>query len=400
MLSLSPRRIVPCVVAAALWALAEPLSTVCAAALRSVQSAPSVSRGEELPSRFTDKAYWQLIGDLSETGGSFRSDNFLSNENAFQTVIPELRTTLPQGGVYVGVGPEQNFTYIVALRPKLAFIVDIRRQNLVEHLLYKAFFELSPTRADFLSRLFARRKPADLGASTQVESLLAAFLAAAPSDDLFKDNLQAAKDKLVKDHRFVLSEEDLRGLEYVYSAFYHGGPELNYSYIPSDRGLVNGFGTGFPSYADLMSESDGQGEHRSFLASEENYRVLREYQRNNAIVPIVGDFGGDKALRAVADYVRQRGATVTAFYTSNVEQYLFMEPYAWRRFLQNVATFPIDSKSTFIRSISNRGFPFARFRRFSPSARASTALSPMVEVVRAFNAGRIHQYEDIVSMSK
>src|SRR6185295_15519125 len=110
------RRIVPCVVAAALWTLAEPLSTVCAAALRSVQSAPSVSRGEDLPSRFTDKAYWQLIGDLSETGGSFRSDNFLSNENEFQTVIPELRTTLPQGGVYVGVGPEQNFTYIVALR--------------------------------------------------------------------------------------------------------------------------------------------------------------------------------------------------------------------------------------------------------------------------------------------
>ena len=383
---LSRRRIVLCFAAAAVCALAWPL--------------PPVRAAEDLPSRFTDKAYWQLITDLSEAGGSFRSDNFLSNENAFQTVIPELRATLPQGGVYVGVGPEQNFTYIVALRPKLAFIVDIRRQNLVEHLLYKAFFELSPTRAEFLSRLFARRKPADLGASTPVDSLLAAFLAAAPSEDLFRDNLQAAKDKLVKDHRFVLSEEDLRGLEYVYSAFYHGGPELNYSYVPTDRGLVNGFGTGFPSYADLMSESDGQGEHRSFLATEEHYRVLREYERNNAIVPVVGDFGGDKALHAVGDFVRQHGAMVTAFYTSNVEQYLFMEPYAWRRFLQNVATFPIDSRSTFIRSISNRGFPFARFRRFSPSARASTALSPIAEVVRAFNAGRIHQYEDVVAMSK
>src|SRR5438552_6533893 len=130
MLPLSRRRIVLCfAAAAAACALALPLAPVRAA--------------EDLPSRFSDKAFWQLSADLSEAGGSFRSDNFLSNENAFQTVIPELRAALPQGGVYIGVGPEQNFTYIAALRPKLAFIVDIRRQNLVEQLLYKAFFELS-----------------------------------------------------------------------------------------------------------------------------------------------------------------------------------------------------------------------------------------------------------------
>jgi hypothetical protein len=117
-------------------------------------------------------------------------------------------------------------------------------------------------------------------------------------------------------------------------------------------------------------------------------------------VPVVGDFGGDKALRAVGDYVRAHGATVTAFYTSNVEQYLFREAYAWRKFLQNVATFPIDAKSTFIRSISNRGFPFTQFRRISPGARASTALSPIAEVVKAFNGGRVHGYDDVVAMSK
>ena len=114
-----------------------------------------------------------------------------------------------------------------------------------------------------------------------------------------------------------------------------------------------------------------------------------------------GDFGGDKALRAVGDYIRQHNATVTAFYTSNVEQYLFQEAYAWRRFLQNVATFPIDSKSTFIRSISNRGFPFSQFRRISPSARASTALSSDQRGrSRRSTRGQIHRYEDVVAMSK
>ena len=72
--------------------------------------------------------------------------------------------------MYLGVGPEQNFTYIVALRPKLAFIVDIRRGNMNEHLLYKAFIELSADRADFLSRLFARPRPAGSADKTRTSS--------------------------------------------------------------------------------------------------------------------------------------------------------------------------------------------------------------------------------------
>jgi hypothetical protein len=353
---------------------------------------------EALPSRLSDKAFWQLVNQLSEAGGYFRSDNFLSNESAFQTVIPELTAMLPTGGVYVGVGPEQNFTYIVALRPRLAFIVDIRRQNLIEHLLYKAFIEVSSNRADFLSRLFARKRPADLAANASVEALFAAYAGVTPSEELFKANLQAAKDRLVHHHKFSLSPDDLKNLDYVYSAFFRGGPELNYSFSPS--GVGGGFGGGFPSYRELMIETDGQGMRRSYLASEQSFSVLREYQKNNAIVPVVGDFGGDRALRAVGDYVRAHNATVTTFYTSNVEQYLFQEAYAWRKFLTNVATFPIDARSTFIRSISNRGFTFSQFRRYSPGARASTALSSIPEVIRAFNAGQIHEYTDIVKLSR
>jgi hypothetical protein len=352
---------------------------------------------ETIPSRLSDRAFWQLVTELSETGGYFRSDNFLSNENAFQSVIPELKSTLPTGGVYLGVGPEQNFTYIVALRPKLAFVIDIRRQNMIEQLLYKAFIEASSNRADFLSRLFARKRPSELLNDATVEALFAAYADVMPSEALFRSNLQAARDRLVNDHKFALSPDDLKSLEYVYSAFFRGGPELNYSFSPSG---VGGFGGGFPSYRELMVETDGQGEKRSYLATEENFRLLREYEKNNMIVPVVGDFGGDKALRAVGDYVRAHEATVTVFYTSNVEQYLFQEANAWRKFLANVATFPIDGRSTFIRSISNRGFTFSQFRRYSPGARASTALSSIPEVVRAFNSGQIHEYTDVVKMSK
>src|SRR5215813_9537478 len=109
-----------------------------------------------LPERLSDIEFWNLITGFSEPGGYFRSDNFVSNESAFQRVIPALKKRIKPGGVYVGVGPDQNFTYVAAFGPRLAFIVDIRRQNMLLHLMYKALFELSSNRTEFLSKLFSR----------------------------------------------------------------------------------------------------------------------------------------------------------------------------------------------------------------------------------------------------
>jgi len=350
---------------------------------------------ESLPSRLSDEAFWGLVNDFSEPNGFFRSDNFLSNEVEYQWVIPTLTSTLDPGGVYLGVGPEQNFTYIVALRPKLAFIVDIRRGNLHEHLLYKAFIEMSADRAAFLSRLFARKRPADLPPSADVEQLMAAYQHEEASAELFDRNLLEARDWLVKHHSFALSDDDLSGLEYVYKAFYEGGPDLNYSF--PNGGFFRG--GNFPNYADLMSETDEHGEHRSYLASEDQFRALSEIEKNNAVVPIVGNFAGPKALRAVGEYLRQHNATVTAFYTSNVEMYLFQQGDDWKKFYSNVATLPFTDKSTFIRSVSNRGLRF-QFRNSAPGARASTRLNPIADLIRAYRAGRIDGYYDVIAMSK
>src|SRR4051794_21013315 len=74
---------------------------------------------DTLPARLSDEDYWRLVQQFSERAGTFPSDNLLSNERTLQTVIPELTRTVEPGGVYLGVGPEQNFTYIVALRPRI-----------------------------------------------------------------------------------------------------------------------------------------------------------------------------------------------------------------------------------------------------------------------------------------
>src|SRR5438045_6238713 len=119
---------------------------------------PVAALAEPLPKQIADDAFWRLVTGLSEPGGSFPSENFVSNELNFQLVLTRLRAATKPGGAYLGVGPEQNFTYIAALQPGIAFIVDIRRQNLIQHLLFKAIFEMAPDRAAFLSILFSRQR--------------------------------------------------------------------------------------------------------------------------------------------------------------------------------------------------------------------------------------------------
>src|SRR5436190_3282437 len=254
---------------------------------------------QELPIRITDQEFWKLVTDFSEKGGYFLSDNFVSNERLFQHALTELKRDRETAGAYLGVGPEQNFTYIVALQPRIAFIFDIRRQNMIQHLMYKALFELSSDRVEFLSRLFSRARPDNLNASTNVTDLFAAFADVSPEPELFRENLGAIKDRLIKDHGFTLTTDDETSLEYVFSAFFIGGPNLAYS-----RTFPPGI---MPSFEELMTEVDESGEHRSFLATQDTYETMRQFEMNNLLVPLVGDFAGPKAIRSVGDYLKERG---------------------------------------------------------------------------------------------
>ena len=104
----------------------------------------------------------------------------------------------------MGVGPEQNFTYIAALKPAMAFIVDVRRGNLQMHLMYKALFEMSADRPDFVSRLFSRKRPAGLTAASNVRDIFQAYAVGARPDD------EAVRGELQGDHRSPAEDARLR----------------------------------------------------------------------------------------------------------------------------------------------------------------------------------------------
>ncbi len=303
---------------------------------------------DTLPSRLADEEFWRIVQQFSERAGTFPSDNLLSNERTLQQVIPELTRQVKPGGVYLGVGPEQNFTYMVALRPRMAFIFDIRRGNMALHLIYKALFELSADRAELISRLFCRKRPAGLTASSSVAQIFDAFAGTKSTEELYVENVRAVVNHLTRTHGFVLSADDLLRLQHDYRAFYLYGPAIQYS---SSRNA--GRREKEPTYADLMAATDSDGQLRAYLASEESFAFLKQLETDNLIVPLVGNFVGPKAIRAVGDYLKERGATVSAFYVSNVEQYLRQDG-TWPRFCANVAALPLDDVSTFIRSVRDQ----------------------------------------------
>jgi hypothetical protein len=103
------------------------------------------------PAQLDGRAFWAMVQKFSEPAarftpkGGYRPDNLISNERSLQEVMPTLLQAR-RSGAYLGVGPEQNFSYIVALEPSIAFVIDIRRENFLLHLLYKALAEESADR--------------------------------------------------------------------------------------------------------------------------------------------------------------------------------------------------------------------------------------------------------------
>jgi hypothetical protein len=300
-----------------------------------------------LPTELSSDAFWTLSTELSEAAGTFRhSDNLVSNELLYVHAVQRLRA---RGGVYVGVGPEQNFSYIARLEPAMAFIIDIRQENRNLHLLYKALFETSRDRVEFVARLFSRQRPAGLGDGASVGDVFAAVENAAPSAAILEDTTRQVHAHLLDTHKFPLPAADLASIDDALKAFFAQGPAIHYGWSRPGSDP-------YPSYRTLMTATDLGGRSRSYLASDDSFGLVRDLHRRNLIVPVVGDFGStDGAIDRVGDYVRQRGSRVSAFYSSNVEVYLSNRQAT--AYCRSLANLPVDAGATFI---SNKWLrPFA-----------------------------------------
>jgi hypothetical protein len=346
-----------------------------------------IAPSRSLPARLSDSSFWKLVTDISEPGGYFRiTDNFTSNEGEVGELSSMLRTSGVSGDVYMGVGPEQNLSYIAAIRPKMAFIVDIRRQAVMQHLMFKAMFELAKDRADFLTLLFAKRRPAAIDSSTTIQKIWDLYWNVPTDTVLGRATIKRIVEHLTKKHGFTFTADESGQLTSVLEAFQYYGPVISTRGAPGGRGGGNGGG-----FADMTLSYDRTGVPQTFLSTEDNYRYVKELHEKNLIVAVSGDFGGAKAIRAIGAWLKQQGGVVSAFYVSNVEQYLFQDGKA-DAFYANVATLPVTPKSVFIRPYSMR-----RYGRGYDTGGPIRSLCPIEAFLRTVTAGKVRMNDDALA---
>jgi hypothetical protein len=330
-----------------------------------------------------DSPFAGVIERLSEPGGYFDTDNLISNEASYLHVIGGLRDLGLQGGAYVGVGPDQNFSYIAQIRPELAIIVDIRRDNLLQQLLFKALFELSADRAEYLGLLLSRHLPETRGPLVDAEQLVAHF------DNLpFDATLQtAARDRIVgrlEGYGLELSDSDLATVDRFHRAFGEGGLELRFQSFGRAPQYY------YPTLRDLILERDREGRQASYLASEAAFQVVRSLQLRDRIIPAVGDLAGEEALPAIARYLDEQGVPLSSFYTSNVEFYLAGDGKL-DDFLANLARFPLAPNAVIIRSVFRTPLP-----QSVPGYGSTQLLQPIDSLLAAHADGRIRGYGELI----
>lgn len=337
----------------------------------------------QAPAQLSDAEFWRILTELSEPGGRF-APQLMSNEDSAQFVMPDLAAAVRPGAAYVGVGSEPNFTYMAATRPSIAFIIDIRRDNMLEHLMYKALFDIAPDRSTFVSRLFSRQAPPAALAGASAAALFAAYRTRAADPALLDDTTRLVADRLVRARGFALAPADLETIAGFLASFATAGPDS-----------LKGFGDGtMLTYAELMAATDLAGRAHGFLESEDRYGRVRDLQQRNLIVPVVGDFAGDKALRGIGAYLRSRQSVVGAFYVSNVERYLF-EQGRERRFYANVAELPTTPGSVFVRSVTTDISRRLSIPIPDGTARWRTFVAPMGACLDGVRSGRIQAYRDL-----
>jgi hypothetical protein len=296
--------------------------------------------------RAAAQSFASLSEQLSEPNGDFDTDNLISNESSYLHVMPALEQGGVTGGVYIGVGPDQNFSYIARIRPASAFIIDIRRDNLLLHLLFKALFAASRDRIEYLSLLTGRQAPERLDSwrDATIEKIVKYLDEAKPQSASALAVTAERLHEAIRKTGIKVSDQDLATIDRFHGQFIRAGLSLQFQSTGRPAREY------YPSYRDLLLETDRRGRQLCFLASEDDFQFVKGLEGKDLIVPVVGNLAGPHALAAIGQEISRRGEKVSAFYISNIENYLFRDG-SFSRYMENVKKLPHTDKSVVIRSL-------------------------------------------------
>jgi hypothetical protein len=334
------------------------------------------------------KSFAALSARLSEPGGYFDSDNLISNETSYLHVIGKIRELGVSGGIYIGVGPDQSFSYIAKIRPKMAIIIDIRKDNLLQHLLFKAMFARSRNRVEYLCTMFGKPFPKTKGWESRGVKELSEYIDTTASDaKLFEKTSKDIRQDIQK-FGIPLTQTDLETIGKVQHAFFSAGLDIRYSsYHRPPRSI-------YPPYRELLLETDLSGQQQNYFNSEDDFQFIKRLEDQDLIVPVVGDLSGPQAMKAIGQYVTEIKEHVSAFYVSNVEFYLQRQG-TFDKFTENVKTLPIDNRSVIIRSYFNYYAP--AHPQAEPNHFSTQLMERIDDLLKQCASGECESYNDIVT---
>jgi hypothetical protein len=311
--------------------------------------------------------WFRRIFRLSEAGEPFISDNVVSNETSL--LQPAAALEALRGGVYVGVGPEQNYTYIALSRPDYAILIDLRRDNALLHLLYKSLFERASSRFEFVCMLLGRpyQKELEPTADVSIDDLLAALVRVAPDAAWHERQYQLLAEGLQR-YDLGLSSQDLGRIRHFYQLFFDRQLELRFE-------LHQANSRNYPSLGQLLRLRSASGRG-TFLGSNESFATVQRLHRQHRIVPVVGDVSARRPLTPIAEELRQRSLVLRTLYISNVEQYLIGQP-SFQGWLDNLRQLPHDEHSVLLRCYLDQG-------RRHPRQRVGSRATTLAHGLQAF----------------
>ncbi|HEY7818616.1 MAG TPA: hypothetical protein VIG29_10385, partial [Vicinamibacteria bacterium] len=187
---------------------------------------------------------------------------------------------------------------------------------------------------------------------------------------------------------FPLDTKDREIIEFTYRSFFeeqlglrfksHGRPPMPYH----------------PTYRSLLLARDPSGAPAHFLSRSDDYQHVRKLARDGRLVPIVGDFAGPHALKAIGKFALEQGETITAFYVSNVEFYLLRSDL-FASYAENVRSLPVRDSSVLIRAYFSYGYPH-------PAAleghRSTLVRQRIVRFLELFDRGAYEDYWDVSTL--
>jgi len=332
--------------------------------------------------------FLQLINQLSEPGGFFDSDNLISNETSYLHVLGKMREMSIQGAVYVGVGPDQNFSYMAKIRPHMVFIVDIRRDNLLQQLMFKSLFSRARNRLEYLCLLFGKPYPKTKGWEQRSLKELVDYIDNTPSNQKQFEKTLVDVGRDVKRYDKDLTSNDLEVISRVQRAFYGAGLDIRYStHFRPPRSI-------YPTFRELLLAEDLSGQVGNYLDAEDDFRFIKRLEEQDLVVPLVGDLSGPRALKSLGAYIESIKEHVSAFYVSNVEFYLSREG-TFTKFADNLKSLPIDDHSVIIRSYFN--FYAPPHPQSVPGHFSTQLLEKISDLIRQCDAGGCESYSEIVT---